>query len=57
MLLALRVPWLAVPGGDQLWHQNVTGVAGTAEAGDNFGYALAAIPRTAPRLFLPLIHR
>ncbi len=48
---------LAVPGGDQLWHQNVTGVDGTAEAGDNFGYTLAAIPRTTHRLYLPLIRR
>ncbi len=28
--------------GDQLWHQNVVGVDGDAEAGDQFGAALAA---------------
>jgi hypothetical protein len=43
---------LAVPGGDQLYHQNVAGLAGEAESDDNFGYALAAIRHTthhAPR--------
>ena len=43
--------------GDQLWHQDVPDVAGGAEDGDNFGYALAAIPRTTHRLYLPLIRR
>ena len=43
--------------GDQLWHQDITDVAGGAEDGDNFGYALAAIPRTTHRLYLPLIRR
>ncbi len=28
--------------GDQVWRQDVTGIAGTEEAGDRFGYALAA---------------
>jgi hypothetical protein len=32
---------LAAPGGDQLWHQNVTGVDDAAEAGDHYGWTLA----------------
>ncbi len=41
--------------GDQLWHQDVTDVAGTAEAGDLFGYALAAVPHTMHHVYMPLI--
>lgn len=44
---------------DQLWHQGSGGLQGTAETGDRFGYALAAIPR--PRalgsIYLPSILR
>ena len=29
-------------GGDKLWHQNVTGVVDSAEAGDELGYAVVA---------------
>ncbi len=29
-------------GNDQLWHQNVSGIAGVAQASDLFGYALTA---------------
>ena len=32
--------------GSQFWHQNVAGVDGSAEEGDGFGNALAAIPRS-----------
>jgi hypothetical protein len=28
--------------GDQIWRQDITGIAGTEETGDRFGYALAA---------------
>ncbi|MFN7950846.1 MAG: FG-GAP-like repeat-containing protein [bacterium] len=28
--------------GDQIWHQNVTGIGGGSEAGDQFGYGLAS---------------
>jgi hypothetical protein len=28
--------------GNQLWHQNVAGIGGASEAGDQFGYSLAA---------------
>lgn len=48
---------LAAPGGDQQWHQNATGIADTAEANDQFGYALAALPRTTHRAYLPLMLR
>jgi hypothetical protein len=43
---------------DQVWHQNKTDVEGEAQAGDLFGYAVAAIPRTYHvRLYAPLVLR
>ncbi len=48
-----------VPPGtdDQFWHQDIPDVADVVEANDRFGYALAAIPRTTQRLYLPHILR
>ena len=39
---------------NQLWHQDVTDVAGAAETDDWFGYALAAIPSIRHEVYLPL---
>jgi hypothetical protein len=46
-----------VSTGNQLWHQDIPSMAGAAEAGDNFGDALAAIPRTTHRTRVPLVVR
>ena len=42
--------------GDQFWYQGGSGLQGTAETGDRFGYALAAIPRVRQhKVYLPLV--
>ncbi len=42
--------------GDQLWYQGNNGLQGTAETGDRFGYALAAIPTVEqPKVYLPMV--
>ena len=43
--------------GDQLWYQGSGGLQGTAETGDRFGYALAAIPEVVYEVHLPLVLR
>lgn len=43
--------------GDQIWYQGNGGLQGTAETGDRFGYALAAIPMGRSRIYLPLVLR
>jgi len=43
--------------GDQLWYQGSGGLQGTAETGDRFGYALAAIPTVRHKVFLPAVLR
>jgi len=43
--------------GNQLWHQDVTDIEGMAESGDEFGYAVAAVPYAMHRLHLPVIVR
>ena len=43
--------------GNQIWDQDSSGVEGVAEAGDEFGRALAAVPRPRHRVFLPLLLR
>jgi hypothetical protein len=45
-------------GMDQTWDQDTGTVAGGAEDGDNFGWALAALPHSAAQgIYLPLIIR
>ena len=42
--------------GDQMWYQGSGGLQGTAETGDRFGYALAAIPKARQHtVYLPLV--
>jgi hypothetical protein len=41
--------------GNQFWHQDSTWIEGVAEQDDNFGCALAAIPLTRFRVYLPLV--
>lgn len=43
--------------GNQFWYQGGGGLQGTAETGDRFGYALAAIPTLKHYIFLPLVVR
>ena len=45
--------------GNQKWYQDSPGIGGTAEAGDLFGYTLAALPHTTitQKIYLPLIIR
>ena len=44
--------------GNQLWYQGSGGIQGTAETGDRFGFALAAIPTTVKhKVFLPAVLR
>ena len=46
--------------GNQFWHQNSSGVEESAELQDEFGHALAAIPREmdwVPRTYLPHVLR
>ena len=46
--------------GNQFWHQNSSGVEESAELQDEFGHALAAIPREmdwVPRTYLPQVLR
>jgi len=44
--------------GDQYWYQGSGGgLQGTAETGDRFGFALAAIPTVKRRVFLPVVLR
>jgi hypothetical protein len=41
---------------DQFWYQGGSGLQGTAETGDRFGFALAAIPTVGPReVYLPVM--
>jgi hypothetical protein len=46
-----------IPAGDELWYQGASGVQGTAESGDRFGYALAALPRLSLQVKLPVIFK
>lgn len=48
---------LAIHGADQHWSQDVADVAGIGDPGDLFGYALAALPRTPRRSYMPLLVR
>ena len=41
--------------GNQLWYQGNSGLQGTPEAGDRFGFALAAIPMIRYKVYLPLV--
>ena len=41
--------------GVQVWHQDSSGILGMAEANDNFGWSLAAIPGIKFDTYLPLI--
>jgi hypothetical protein len=41
--------------GDQLWRQGDDGLQGTAETGDRFGFALAAIPIVRHKVYMPLV--
>jgi len=43
--------------GNQLWHQDVYGVNETAEDGERFGYALAALVPERHRVYLPAVLR
>jgi hypothetical protein len=43
--------------GNQFWYQGGGGLQGTAETGDRFGFALAAVPRGRNYAYLPLILR
>jgi hypothetical protein len=43
--------------GDQLWHQNQPGVAGSAQADDLFGATLVILERARVRVYLPLVMR
>ena len=43
--------------GNQMWHQNSTGIAGGVEQGDWFGYALAILGRVEYKVYLPLVLR
>jgi hypothetical protein len=41
--------------GDQLWYQGNSGLQGTPETGDRFGYALAAVPAVRYTVYLPVV--
>ena len=43
--------------GSQFWYQGSGGLQGSAETGDRFGWALAALPRVRTTVYLPLILR
>jgi hypothetical protein len=43
--------------GNQYWHQDSTDVLNTAEDGDRFGQALAALPPEMHNVYLPLVLR
>jgi hypothetical protein len=50
-------PSALTAGGSQFWYQGDSGLQGSAEAGDRFGFALAAIPRGRHMIYLPLVVR
>jgi hypothetical protein len=41
----------------QFWHQDVSGLAGEAEEGDAFGFALVVMPTVKRQAFLPVVLR
>lgn len=43
--------------GDGFWHQAITDIAGSPEAGDHFGLSLEAVPTVRHRLYLPVVRR
>ncbi|HSJ56433.1 MAG TPA: FG-GAP repeat protein [Anaerolineae bacterium] len=42
---------------NKFWHQASTGIGGSPEVGDLFGFSLAAIPTVRHRIYLPVVHR
>lgn len=49
--------WGLAAVGNQFWYQGGGGLQGSAETGDRFGFALAAVPQGRYEVYLPLVMR